>query len=513
MVEGIAEKFAKDMREISVAEFFEKNRHFLGYENPTRSLLTVVKEAVDNALEFTTLAGILPEIKVRIKDLGENRYRVMVEDNGPGIVPQKVPYAFGRVLYGSAFHKLKQSRSLFGIGMKGACLYAQLTTGKPIKVRTSTGKDIHEFQLMINVAKNEPIVISHKVEKNPNKWHGLRVEMEVLGRYVERSSSSVLEYLRRTAMVNPFARIIFEAPTGRYVFERAMDKLPREPKEIKPHPYGIQLGILRRMLSSTKAKTLLSFLTSEFSRVGKNSAKKICKLARLNPRRDPKSLDHKESERLYKAMQSVKLASPPTNCLSPVGEEALIAGLKKELPAEHFVAITRQPSVYSGFPFQVEVALAYGGELQEGTAMLLRFANRIPLLYHQGDCAMTKSVKEVDWRRYGFSQPSNSLPVGPLAILVHFVSVWVPFTSEGKQAIADYPEIVKEIKLALQEAGRMLGKYVRRKKKIEEMRMRRNIFEKYSIPFSEYLSQIIERDENEIRREVLKLIEKGKVVK
>jgi DNA topoisomerase-6 subunit B len=509
-VVNIAEKLAEDMKEISVAEFFEKNRHFLGYENPTRSLLTAVKEAVDNALEFTCQANILPKVKVKVKQIGEEKYRICVEDNGPGILPEKVPYAFGKVLYGSAFHKLKQSRSLFGIGIKGTCLYAQLTTGKPIKVTTSTGKKIHNFEIMIDVAKNEPIVVSHSEEDNPKNWHGLKVEYEVAGRYV-KGEASISEYLKRVSMVNPFAEIIFDGPEEKQIFKRAIEKLPSQPIEIKPHPYGVQLGVLRRMLSATKARNLISFLTKDFSRVGRNSASKICKLAKIPPTKNPKEVDKDESERLYKAMQMVKLASPPTNCLSPAKEEALIAGLKKEIKADYYVAITRQPSVYSGFPFQVEVALAYGGELPPENAILLRFANRIPLLYHQGDCVITKAVKEVDWRRYGFSQSSNSLPSGPLAILVHFVSVWVPFTSEGKQAIANYPEIFKEVKLALQDAGRELAKYIRKIKKMREKELRKSIFEKY-LPFvAESVEELTNKKAEEILNKLKNMIRGGKI--
>jgi DNA topoisomerase-6 subunit B len=509
-INGIAEKLAKDMKEISVAEFFEKNRHFLGYENPTRSLLTAVKEAIDNSLEFTCQANILPTIKVKVKEIEEGKYRVSVEDNGPGVIPEKVPHAFGRVLYGSAFHKLRQSRSLFGIGIKGACLYAQLTTGKPIKVVTSTGKKIHTFEIMIDVTKNEPIVISHKEEENPSHWHGLKVEYEVAGRYV-KGEASIQEYIKRTAMVNPFAEIIFDGPDGKETFKRATEKMPVQPIEIKPHPYGVQLGVLRRMLTSTKARNLIGFLTKEFSRVGRNSALKICKLAKISPSKRPQEVDKDESERLYKAMQMVKLASPPTNCLSPVGEEDLILGLKKELKADHYVAVTRPPSVYSGFPFQVEVALAYGGELPPENAILIRFANRIPLLYHQGDCVITKAVKEVDWRRYGFSQSANSLPLGPLAILVHFVSVWVPFTSEGKQAIANYPEIFKEIKLALQDAGRELAKYIRKIKKMKEKELRRSIFERYLPVVAEAVGELTDKKAEEILNKLKNMIRGEKI--
>jgi DNA topoisomerase-6 subunit B len=504
-----AEELAKDMREISVAEFFERNKHFLGYENPTKSLVTVVKEAVDNSIEFACEAGILPKIKVKVKQLSENRFRVSIEDNGPGVVPEKVPMAFAKVLYGSRFHVLKQSRSLFGIGIKGACLYSQLTTGKPIKVTTGIGKGpIHHFELMIDVAKNEPKIISHTTEENPKNWHGVKVEMEVEGRYIS-GGHSILNYLKQTAMVNPFATIIFEGPDGKVVFERATNKLPPKAKEIKPHPHGVELGILRRMLSTTSAKTLLTFLTTEFSRVGKKSALEICKKAKIDANKSPKSLTNEESEKLYKALQSAKLKAPPTDCLSPLGEELLIEGLKKEVEAEYYVATTRPPAVYKGMPFQVECALAYGGKLPLENVLIFRFANKVPLFYHQSDCATTEAIKEVDWRRYGISQSQGQLPAGPLAILVHLASVWVPFTSEGKQAIAAYPEILKEIKLALQDAGRKLAKYIRKKAKLRESMLRRQIFERYLPVVAECVGELTNKKAEEILNKLKNMVKSG----
>ncbi|MDI6806450.1 MAG: DNA topoisomerase VI subunit B [Candidatus Aenigmarchaeota archaeon] len=498
-----AEELAKDMREISVAEFFERNKHFLGYENPTKGLLTVVKEAVDNSLEFSTEAGILPEVKIKVKQITEDRFKVLVEDNGPGIVKEQLPRAFAKVLYGSRFHTLKQSRSLFGIGIKGACLYSQLTTGKPIKVESSSGKGpTHIFELMIDVAKNEPKIISHATKENPSGWRGIKIEMEVEGRYIS-GGHSISNYLKQTAMANPFAKISFDGPDGKIVFKRVTRKLPPRPKEIKPHPYGVEIGILRRMLAATKAKNIVAFLNTEFSRVGKRSAQQMCKKARIEFDRKPQSLTMEESEKLYKAVKATKLMAPPTNCLSPLGEELLIEGLKKETGAEHVVAVTRTPTVYKGHPFEVEVALGYGGSLPEESALLFRFANKVPLFYHQGDCVITEAVKEVDWHRYGISQSKGQLPGGPLAILVHFASVWVPFTSEGKQAIACYPEILKEIKLALQDAGRELARYIRKKAKLRESMLRREIFERYSIVVAESLAELTEKDREDILKKLL----------
>ena len=506
--ETIAEKMARDMKEVSVAEFFEKNRHLLGYENSAKALLTVVKEAIDNSLDATTEAGILPDIKASVKPTNADRFKIAVEDNGPGVVESKVPFAFGKFLYGSKFHRLRQSRGVQGLGIHGAILYSQLTTGKPVVITTSIGKDINIFEMMIDVTKNEPHIISHTTQKNPGKWHGVKLEMEIEGKFIERAQS-VPEYLKQTAIANPYAHIVFDGPNGKMEFERVAKELPRQPKEIKPHPYGVEIGLLRRMLAGTKSKSLLNFLTTEFSRVGRKSAEQICKMARIELNAKPQQLTHEESERLHKAMQVVKLVAPPTDCLSPLGERLLTEGLKKETGAEYVVAVTRPPSVYRGNPFQVEVGLAYGGNLPtDQTAQLLRFANKVPLLYHQADCALTEAVMDTDFRRYGLSQSQGQLPVGPLTILIHFASVWVPFTSEGKQAIANYPEIIKEIKLALQDAGRNLASYVRQQNRIREKQLKRQIFERYIPVVAESLSKLTNKNAESILNKLQDMIKR-----
>jgi DNA topoisomerase-6 subunit B len=476
-----AYELAKKQREISVSEFFMRNRHLLGFDNPVRALLMTVKEAVDNSLDACADLKILPEIKVTIRQISDNRFKVIVEDNGPGIVKQQIPNIFAKLLYGSKFHSLKQNRGQQGIGISASVLYSQLTTGKATKIvsRISKKKPAHFYELHIDTKKNEPRVITDQVV-DWEKDHGTKIELELEAKYL-KSKQSVDEYIKQTAIVNPHAHIIYTNPEKKRVeYPRVTKEVPEEGREIKPHPHGVELGNLIKMLHETKSKTLLQFLTHDFCRVGSKTAKGICQQAELKERKKPKDVTTPEAEKLYKSIQKAKVIAPPTDCLSPIRSELLEKGLKKEINAEFYVTTTRPPSVYRGMPFQIEAGIAYGGEIPpEGTIRLMRFANRVPLLYQQGACSITKSVSETNWRPYGLSQSSGNLPQGQAMILVHIASVWVPFTSEAKEAIAHYPEIIKEIKRALQECGRKLSIYIHKKRRAHHEAQKKSYIEKY----------------------------------
>jgi DNA topoisomerase VI subunit B len=477
-----AESMAARQREISVSEFFTKNRHLLGFDNPQKALLTAIKEAVDNSLDACEEAGILPQLRVDINQLAEDRFRISVEDNGPGIIRTQIPKIFGKLLYGSKFHTLKQARGQQGIGISAAGMYGLLTTGKSIIVtsRTDPAKPAHYYEIQIDTRKNMPQVIIDKVV-DWNAPHGTRVEIELLGTY-KKGRHSIDDYIRQTAIANPHCEIFYNFPGGEGTlhFPRASDVLPLEPREIKPHPYGIELGALIKMMKETPARQLGAALQRDFSRVSSRIAEEICSVSGLRPSANPHTIVVNEAERLHKAINSVKIMSPPTNCLSPIGEEQILAGLKKEIRASFYAAITRAPSVYRGNPFQVEVAMAYGGSLPgDDLVDLFRFANRVPLQYQQSACAITKTVLGIEWRNYGLSQSKGALPAGPLVLFVHIASVWVPFTSESKEAIAAYPEIAKELRLALQECGRKLAIHIRAHRRAVEEDKKKSYIEKY----------------------------------
>ncbi len=489
-----AQDLALRQREISVSEFFTKNRHLLGFDNPRRALLAAVKEAVDNSLDACEESGRLPEISVELREVAEDRIRIIVEDNGPGIVRAQIPKIFGNLLYGSKFHALKQTRGQQGIGISAAGMYGQLTTGKPVAVtsRSRPGGPAHYYEIQIDTQKNQPIILKESEAEWDHPARGTRVEIELEGRY-QKGRHSVDAYLQQAALANPHVDIRYLPPNGEETrFARVVDQLPEEPKEIKPHPNGVELGVLQTLLKAAKGRRLAGFLSDAFCRVSPRVAQEI--IAQGDLKKDAKChlLRPEEVERLFAAMGRTKLMAPPTDCLSPIGEPLILQSLGEQVEADFYTAVSRRPSVYRGNPFLVEAGLAYGGDLPaDQLVALLRFANRVPLLFQQSACAISDAVVRTDWRSYGLSQSKGALPSGPAVLLVHVASVWVPFTSESKEAVADYDEIVREIRLALQECGRKLGVFVKRRKREAEAERKRSYIEKYIPTIGEALQEIL----------------------
>jgi DNA topoisomerase-6 subunit B len=291
------------------------------------------------------------------------------------------------------------------------------------------------------------------------------------GSYVKNRKQSIYEYLRSTAIMNPHADITLIEPDGGHTdFERVTEKLPLIPKEIKPHPYGIELGTFMKMAKEAKERKIISFLSNSFSSVSLHKAKMIIEKAGLNVSLNPSKLSLDDAKNIVNAFKKVRLMAPPTDCLSPLGELLIKRGLKKEtqtLSPEFISTDKRNPTVFSGTPFMVETGIVYGGNLpKEERIEILRFANRVPLLYQEGSCVITESLKQIDWRRYGLQQRGGrGIPYGPAIILVHVASVNIPFTSESKEAIAHVEEIEKEIRLSLQQCARKMKSHLAKKEK------------------------------------------------
>ncbi|HUW18539.1 MAG TPA: DNA topoisomerase VI subunit B [Sedimentisphaerales bacterium] len=508
-----AESMAAKQRVISVSEFFAKNRHLLGFDNPRKALLTAAKEAVDNSLDACEEAYILPELAINIKPAGDNKFVMTVKDNGPGIIRQQIPNIFARLLYGSKFHSLKMSRGQQGIGISAAGMYGLLTTGEPVRIisRTSPGKNAHLFHVQIDTAKNKPEVVLDE-ECDFDLPTGTSVTITLEGKY-QKGRQSVDEYVAQTAMANPHAIIRYAAPDGNtYEYPRRTKQSPFVPRAIKPHPYGVELGLLLKMARESPARQLSAFLQKEFSRVSPRVAQQICEKAKLRSTLRPPSMTLQQAEALHAAISETRIMAPATDCIAPIGAGALEEGLKRVVEAGFYTACSRSPAVYRGNPFLIEAALAYGtkgdanGEPDREPLMrLIRIANRVPLLYQQSACAIYKSVMDVNWRNYALSQSKGALPTGPLVLMVHIASVWVPFTSESKEAIAHYPEIIREIQLAIQECGRKLGMFLRKRKRIQQEMDKRRYIETYLPYIGEALEHILSLRKTQVDTVVTRL--------
>ena len=513
MTKITAHELAKKQKEISVAEFFERNKHILGFGNQTRALITSVKEGIDNGLDACEEADILPDLYVEIKNHEDGECKLIIEDNGPGIVKKQMKHIFGRLLYGSRFHAIRQSRGQQGIGISAVVLYGQLTTGKHAKVISKVQEDRPAvvIELAIDTNKNRAEVISRDTV-HWDKPSGTKIEVSLIADFM-RGKRFVYEYLQSTSIVNPHAQITYKEPDGKvHIFERTTETLPRKCIEIKPHPYGVELGTLIKLAKHTKARKLSSFLKTEFSSMGDRTTKAACEKAELDRALNPKEMTREQFLALHKAFKKVKIMSPSTDCLSPITETLIKRSLKhetKEISPEFIITSSRPASVYSGNPFQVEVGLVYGGNLpKDKTVKIMRFANRVPLLYQQGGCVITQAISSIDWRRYGLDQPSGKgIPSGPAIFLAHISSTLIPFTSESKEAIADVSEIESEVKLAFRECARKVQKHIHKKVRRKKTREKFDLITKILPEIAKKSSNILDKPVPSLDKVITKIMD------
>jgi len=528
--------------EISASDFFYRNRDIAGFTNPSRAIFAAVRELVENSLDAAESQKIPPEIYVRLSFEGEvgkdtQIYKLRVEDNGSGIQPRFIPSAFGQILYGSKY-KLKQMRGTFGLGGKMAVLYGQIMTHQPAYVTSSTGSTkIYSFKLMIDIQRNRPVILDRKVLINKEQWRGTIVEFTLEGDYL-RARSKILEYLKQTAMVNPYANLTFVDPKGRlYKFTRATKSMPDPPKETEPHPYGVDVELLQRLIQVTPYKNMQEFLKHHFHRVGDITAQKFLlfsdlavascdkhgklsyqeinwsggphcsrcgKELTLSSSKNPKKLSHQEIVRLMQNLKKFKEFLPPdSSCLSPLGEELLKTGIMKELNPEYLVVNQRKPSTYAGHPFIIEMGIAYGGEIpKKGSFVIYRFANKIPLLYDEASDVSFRVINSMNWRRYKVS------PDMPIAIMVHICSTKVPYKTVGKEFIADRPEVRREVANALREVARQLHRFLSKREHVDKERRRLSIFAKYLPKIAQFSSTLAGKEKLPNVEKLIKSVQK-----
>ncbi|MFB5614076.1 MAG: DNA topoisomerase VI subunit B [Candidatus Nitrosomaritimum yanchengensis] len=588
---SIKEKF----NQISPSEFFYRNRDLAGFSNPTRSLYTAVREFVENGLDACDQKGILPDIHLAIKAVDPDKpdpkpYILTVKDNGPGIESKHVPLAFGTVLYGSKFG-LKQARGMFGLGATMAILYGQITTNKPVTVKSSTdGKTSEEYEMLLDIQKNKPVILKHKTKEVSKQ--GLSVSIFLEGDY-SKAGAKIRDYVYQTSLITPYATITFDDPKGeKYHYPRIIKTMPKPPTIIRPHPYGIDVETIRRMIvesqfeiptiddamiekvrkdlglskknlsftaimakaksrwknlsrqvrvvialmsflkmdfdklskiriedidvpnkklfywdfgdsqsksvdmdpesqyyrqltNTVQGETLTSFLNKRFQRVGPTTAVKFAEFAGFKPEKRIGSMTNQELVQLSDALQKFDdFMSPDPSCLAPLGEEPLEKGMRKFFNPDFLAVIQRSASAYSGFPFIVEMGIAYGGDISTRGIKVYRYANRIPLLYDEGSDVVLKVVNDIDWSRY----KAKGDP--PLVIVSHICSTRIPYKTVGKENVADRQEIEKELKLAIQFIARKLSVFMNKKGQAEAAKKRANLYAKYIPLIAQFCTEL-----------------------
>ena len=365
-----AEELFKEFREVNVAQFFSKNKQYLGYVGKIKSLTTVIHELVSNSLDACEEAGILPDIKVKIEQLGQKEdehFKVTVEDNGPGIPEANIEKVFGQLLAGTKFHRNIQLRGQQGIGASGAVLFAQMTTGKPTFVKSGTGKGkVVELQIMLDTKAGSPKIVDKKVVASD--FRGTIFSAEFKGVQYSKGQRGPYEYVRWTAAANPHAKIKFKDMEGDTTFDRVIKELPPRPVETKPHPSGIETHDLLELAHHSSAHKVSGFLVNELTRVSADKVAEIQKLVNFDLGISPKKLEWAQAEQLANAFKKIKWMAPPGTGLIPIGEKLIEKALKHLLQPEFVMARTRDPKVYKGgIPFLVEVGVAYGGNAGRGT--------------------------------------------------------------------------------------------------------------------------------------------------
>ncbi|MFH1054796.1 MAG: DNA topoisomerase VI subunit B [Candidatus Altiarchaeota archaeon] len=512
--ERSADDLFKDFKEVSITEFFRKNKAHLGYSGKVRSLTTIVHELVTNALDACEEAGILPDVEITLKQVGEEHYSFTCRDNGPGIPEKHISGVFGKMLAGTKFHRNVQLRGQQGIGVAGVTLYSQMTTGKPMRIVTSTGDGkVNDIKLMVDVTKNAADIIESNVISQ--KWRGTEIHGEVKGVLFNLGERSPYEYIRRTAIANPHAKVIFTDPEGRKsIFDRTSKQVPTPPKEMKPHPKGMDTDELLNRGKRSVARRVSSFLETEFARVSNAKVDEIQGKVNFDLKKNPRKLTWAEAEEITKAFNTIDFMAPPIEGLRPIGEKQIENAVLKILKPEFSSVLTRSPTVYGGgVPFQVEVAIAFGGNSgrnatgeagEESKVEVMRFANRTPLLFDAGACAINQAVQSVDWKRYDIKDFEST----PVTIFVNLVSMYVPYTSAGKQSVSAEEEIVKEIRMALMDVGRRFQRYHSRMRRDIEREARMNALMKYSAELAAAVAKLTGKDEKKLARELQTLITK-----
>jgi DNA topoisomerase-6 subunit B len=489
----------QDIVELSVSAWFYRNKAIAGFDNPARSLYVAIRELIENSLDACEEARCLPEITVLLRneeestkiDLlsqGPETFELIIKDNGIGMKKESISLLLGKMLTGTKF-AYRQSRGTFGLGGSLALLYGQVTTQKPIEVVTGQkGKPFgYQVKMRLDIENNRPIIIEENKVPKAEDEQGTMVSFSLQGDWL-RSKRRILDYFNQTGIIVPYASLFFETPDGEVIkYDRVIHAVPNPSVATKPHPRGIDVERLKSMIATTHARSLKSFLTTSFQRVGNKKASEFIIYAGLDSERAPDSLNTEELVRMMNAMESYERFLPPSpNSLSPVGVEILLAGIERLAP-ELMAFKQRPPNVYEGHPFIVETGIAYGGDLNAGINVI-RFANRIPLLYDERSDVSHRVVRELNLKNYSLRQED------PLTFIMHICSTKIPYKTVGKEYIADIDVVRREIELGFKDCLRELSERIRKRTSAQKNRRRETRLASYYVFIAETLSTTIGRE-------------------
>ncbi len=504
-----AEEIFKEFKEQSITQFFRKNSQMLGYSGKVRSLTTIVHEYVTNSLDGCEEAGIFPEITVEVKELSENKHHVKVTDNGPGIPQKLVGKALASILSGTKFHRYVQQRGQQGIGAGGCTLFSAITTGKPIAVKSGTGKSAFECNVAVDIKTNKPLITEMK--DLPADFKGLSVQGEFGDTKYERSDHGVQEYIKRTALSNPHITIKLTEPDGKEnIFLKSVNEMPKRPKQTKPHPLGISTRDLLDFAHTTDKNKISSFLSESFSRVSPSKVAELKEIAKeVDFDKSPKSLLWPEAEKIVEGFRGMKWMAPETDSLSTIGAQQMESAMLNIINPQFISVTERKPKIFKGgIPFAVEIGIAYGGDAgkvtEEGTkGNIMRSANKVPLLFDGSVCAITEAVNQIQWKRYGIKNFDEE----PISVFVNISSVYIPYNGIGKQAVSQEPEIIEELKLGLMESARKMQIHINKQRSMHTMESRYRTIIRYVSQLATNLSEITGEDKSAIEKRLREIVE------
>eukprot|EP01134_Creolimax_fragrantissima_P002842 CFRG2842T1 len=486
---------ANSLQVKSPAEFFANNKGIAGFDNPGKSLYTTVREFVENSLDAAEMCQTLPEIKVTIEEIVNSDFvgnkinnakkraeyfKVTVEDNGCGMKHNDIPYMFGRVLAGTKY-SVKQNRGRFGLGAKMALIWAKMSTGQPLSVRSSRGftSNVSECVLDIDIYKNEPRIIRHDEVPNPDQWRGSEISVVIEGAWTSYRAK-ILSYMRQLAVITPYAEFTLkyislkEDKSFEVRYSRRTEHMPTPAYEVKHHPSSVDLIVLKKILGDAAEvnKKLKRTLTHDFAGISSQKAEEI--IARLNrDKNDPISdLTDADIKMLRGIFHDTQFPAPDGDCLSPAGEYNLRLGIMKELKPD-LVATCQVPAgIFEGHPFIIEAGVSLGGKKVKQGLSVYRFANRIPLLFESGsDVVQRTAMTRINWKAYKMNMATDKI-----GVFVSIVSTKIPFKGTGKEYIGDDADSIannvkKAIQISCQQLSRKLAKATAQKAKHERKRM------------------------------------------